>query len=417
MIIDLSRYPETIQPSYRQLLWNESRMLVLCGGAGSGKSFFCAQKLVFLALSERDSFFVVVRKTSNTHRISTFPLILKIIEELGLTSFIRVNKSDLSIEFIHPFSSKIVFLGLDNPEKIKSLIDMQTIWIEEASEITVNDFNQLNTRLRGRKYRYLQLLISTNPVGGLNHWLYQTFFQKKHPQASVYKSTVYNNQYIDQEYIKTLKIQAELDPLYGKIYLDGDWANAEGLVFNNWTTVGIKQIPKRFDWVCYGVDWGYQDPTSIIKVGCYDKDLYIEELLYQTHLTTNEIIEIFKTNIRPNNKYEDIVCDSAEPDRIQALKNAGLNAFGVKKGPNSIIRSIDILKSRKLYIYDGSTNVINELSSYCWKKDANNKTIEVPNDNFNHSIDAIRYAAMHKLNNEVDPTLPILATGLNVKPK
>jgi len=416
MIIDLSLYEKTIQPSYRPLLFNKSRILLLCGGAGSGKSYFAAQKMVYRSLSEPNSFNIVIRKTSKSHRISTFPLILKIIDNLGFTSFTRVNKTDLTIEFLHPFNSKIVFIGCDDNEKLKSLIDPTSIFIEEATELTLNDFNQINTRLRGNNSRYLQIILSTNPVGGTSHWIYKMFYSKKHPQASVFKSTVLNNQYIDKEYLKTLQIQAEQNPDYGKIYLEGDWTNPEGQVFTNYKTISINQFPKRFDWICYSIDWGYNDPTAIVKVCYHDKNLYIKEELYQTHLTTDEIIDILKNDIKPNRIHEEIVCDSAEPDRIKALNNAGFNAFGANKGPNSIIRGIDILKSHNLYIDEDSQNIINELSCYIWKKDANNKIIESPSDVFNHAIDAIRYVALHKLNNEIDKNIPILVTNIDVKP-
>jgi len=419
MIIDLSNFHLTIQESYRPIFWNKSRFCVLVGGAGAGKSVAIASKLVYRSLSEPGSFHVVIRKTANTHRYSTFPLILQTIEKLGMTSFCRINKSDLSIEFIHPFNSKIIFLGMDSQEKIKSLIDMGMIFIEEASELTLNDFNQINLRLRGNTSTYLQLCASSNPVGGVNSWINQMFFKNKHPQASVFTCNVYNNQYIDPDYIKTLEIQAAQNPEYGKIYLEGVWANPEGIIFTNWTTINSDTFPKRFDWFTYGVDWGYNDPTTVIKVGCKDQDLFIKQELYQTHLTTDEIISIMKTDIIKNMKLDEIYCDSAEPDRIQAMKTAGFNnVHGAKKGPNSIKLGIDTLKSRKLYIDENSTHVINEFSTYSWKKNSNNEPMDVPIDTFNHTIDAIRYAVSAKLgSNSFDPNKPLVISNINVRPR
>lgn len=417
MIIDLSKYPQTIQPSYRPLLFNKSRFLVFIGGAGAGKSHFAHQKMVYRCLSEPNSSHFIIRKTNRSHRNTTFPVICKIINDLGFGDFIRVNKSDMTIQFLHPFNSIIYFSGCDDPEKLKSLTNPSSIFIEEASELTMNDFDQICLRLRGLECKYNQIIISANPCGGTQSWLYKTFFIKKHPQSSVFHCTIFNNIYADKEYLKYILYRSKQDETFKKIYLEGNWTNSEGQIFTNWTTISQNQFPKKFDWKAYGVDWGYKDPTTIIEVICHDKDLYITERLYQTELTTDEIIRIIKSEIKPNNKYEDIICDSAEPDKIKAFQNAGLNAYGVKKGPGSIVRGIDILKSRKLYIHEDSTNIINELNTYTWKKDANNVFMDVPINNFDHTIDAIRYVAMHKLNNEVDPTLPILATGLNVRPK
>lgn len=436
-IIDLSTFHEWINPPYKKFLNNSSRYLVFCSGSGTGKSHFFIQKLVYRALTERGSYNYIIRKVFRSIRKSAFPLLLKIIDQLGLTLQTQINYTEMSVRFLAPFNSTIICLGCDNTEKIKSLMEPHTIFIEEASEITESDFNQINLRLRGKTDSYRQIMMGLNPVGGKKHWIYKTFFINKKENSTVVKPTIFHNNFIDKEYIKVL--QNISDPDLKKIYYDGEWVDLTGLIFNNYQIVdtpdprcynnnfnrGTNYINKVFANLynrAIGVDWGFNHPSCLVFVGESKDAYYIQELLYETHLTNNELIEKIKhfdKNVFDlSEKGLEFICDSAEPARIEELCKAGFNAKPANKIQGSITSGISILKSKPIMVTKDSVNVIKELETYSWKKDKDGKSLEVPEDFMNHAMDAIRYVVLNKHTGKqsYSPNKPVVFTGYDFLP-
>ena len=180
-----------------------------------------------------------------------------------------------------------------------------------------------------------------------------------------------------------------------KVYARGLTGKIEGLVFRNFDIVN--EVPLGSELIGIGMDWGFtNDPTTVIKVFRYNSEIYIDELLYQTGLTNADII--VKLNNLGVTRFNSIIADSAEPKSIEDLNRAGFNVEGAKKGADSIINSIDTLKQFKINITRNSTNTIKEFRSYKWATDSSGKTINKPVDFNNHTIDAIRYVALNKIN-------------------
>ena len=183
MKIDFSRFYEIINKCYWDFFEDTSRIRLLYGGAGSGKSYFLTQEFIYKIVVQPCQNLLVIRKVANTHRTSTFALFQQVISQFGLSQLFKINKSDLTIECIHN-QNIIIFKGLDDGgEKIKSVTAkngiITSIWIEEATELFhIAEFNQLNVRLRGESLLPLQITLSFNPIS-IHHWLYKEFFQKK----------------------------------------------------------------------------------------------------------------------------------------------------------------------------------------------------------------------------------------------
>jgi phage terminase large subunit len=213
--IDLTALPELTNKLFYPLYNNKSRYLVLYGGAGSGKSVFCAQKIIYRMLTEKNHRFLVVRKVANTIRNSAFAEIKTVISTWGLSELFQINKTDMEITCKN--GNSIIFCGLDDVEKLKSIAHITGIWIEEASELEQQDFQQLDLRLRGKTANYKQIILSFNPVSIL-HWLKEYFIDKPPKSSTVLKSTYRDNQFIDEEYKQVLEGMREHDEYYYSVY-------------------------------------------------------------------------------------------------------------------------------------------------------------------------------------------------------
>lgn len=169
----------------------------------------------------------------------------------------------------------------------------------------------------------------------------------------------------------------------------------EGVVFENWSK--IQSIPQGAELLAYGIDWGFSiDPTTLVEVYRWNGKLVINERIYQTGLLNHQLISLMnQLGIRRD---VIIICDSADPKSIQELRNAGYYAMPCTKGQDSVTQGISKLQEFELLITEASYNTIKEFENYTWKKNANNESIGIPVDAFNHSIDPIRYIAYTEMN-------------------
>ena len=218
--IDFSRLPEIVNKVYYPLFWDDNRYLVLYGSAGSGKSVFATQKILKRVIEEKGHKFLVVRKVGKTLRESVFAEFKNTIATWGLTQLFKVNKTDMTITCLN--GNQIIFAGLDDVEKLKSISGITGIWVEEASEIDQADLQQLDLRLRGKTNHYKQIIISFNPVSIL-HWLKTFFFDNQPDSCRTLKTTYKDNRFLDQEYIKVLLALKDVDPYYYTVYALGEW--------------------------------------------------------------------------------------------------------------------------------------------------------------------------------------------------
>jgi len=275
MKVDLSRLPDITNDTFIPLYKNKSRFLVLKGGAGSGKSVFASQKLLYRSLTEQHPIkkhkFLVVRKVAKTIRESCFDQLRATIADWGMEKlFYRPNKTNMSITCKN--GNIIITSGLDDVEKIKSITGITGVWVEEASELEARDLRQLNLRLRGWTPFYKQIILTFNPVS-FSNYLRTEFFTTERCDTTTHNSTYKDNRFIDAEYKQQLESYAELDPYYYQVYVLNEWGSAEGAVFpefrNNpnvareWTHVIAPFEPPR-EWKIYrSYDFGYSRPFSV----------------------------------------------------------------------------------------------------------------------------------------------------------
>lgn len=369
---------------FNTLTITNTRFVVSYGGAGSGKSYTQAQFETGKALKRRETI-LILRKFGTTLNDSVVRLIKEVIENFGILGLIQENKTERHITF--PNGSQMIFKGLDDPEKIKSIHGITRVWIEEASELSYEDFKQLNLRLRGREN--LQMSLTLNPIDE-EHWINKHFFltPEVNEKTTIIKTTYKDNNFIDEAYKKELESYKNIDENYYRIYVKGEWGIAnKGRIFPIWEVVDI--FPD-IDGFWYGLDFGYaEDPTAIVKVLPVKERIYVDEILYQKELTNNDIAKLLKQSGYGGQL---VICDSAEPKSIQELRLLGINAIPADKGPGSINEGIDYLKTKKVLLTSRSKNLQRENRFYSWDQRRDGTIVNKPKDALNHGIDALRYA-------------------------
>ncbi|MBQ2161287.1 MAG: PBSX family phage terminase large subunit [Firmicutes bacterium] len=364
------------------------RFEVYYGGAGSGKSVFIAQKLILKALRDNRKI-LIMRKVGSTLKDSVWQLVLDILVEWGRYSKCTINKSVFTIELEN--GSILLFKGMDDSEKIKSITGITDIWVEEATEFTEEDIEQLNLRLRA-KTDNLQMFFSFNPVSKAN-WVYRRWFAKDAAitdDTVVHKSTYKDNRFLPEDYITTIEKMAKTNPTYYRIYALGEFASLDKLVFSNWK-VGTVEDTSTWSLLC-GLDFGYtNDPTAFVVSFMDGETLYVAKEFVRTGLLNNQIATaVTELGFAKST----IIGDSAEVKSIDELRKAGLyRIYPAAKGPGSVLQGIQKLQQLDIVVDPSCEHVITELQNYAWKKDRQSgEYVNEPIDEFNHCIDALRYS-------------------------
>ena len=364
------------------------RFEVYYGGAGSGKSVFITQKILIKALRNKRKV-LITRKVGSTLKDSCWQLVLDTLSQFQITPYCTVNKSILTIEL--PNGSVLLFKGMDDSEKIKSIAGITDIWAEEATEFSEEDIEQLNLRLRAKRDG-LQFYFSFNPVSKAN-WVYRRWFKKGAvitEDTVIHKSTYKDNRFLPPEYIETIEKMSRTNPTYYRIYALGEFASLDKLVFNNWR---VGRIEDTHDWnLLCGLDFGFtNDPTAFIVSFQKDNTLFIAQEYVKTGLLNDQIATVIK---ELGFAKSTIIGDSAEVKSIEELKRAGLyRIYPAVKGQGSILQGIQKLQQYDIVVDPRCEHVITELQNYAWKKDrATGEYINEPINEFNHCIDALRYS-------------------------
>lgn len=371
------------------------RYEVYYGGAGSGKSYFVAQKLVVKALRDRRKV-LVLRKVGRTVKNSVFQLILDTLDLLQIKDKCKINKTDFSIEL--PNGSVFLCSGLDDPEKIKSIAGLTDAWLEEATEFAQDDFNQIDLRIRDPLAKNQQLILSFNPVSKAS-WCYLQFFAENpeldefRSKVEIVKSNYTHNPHLPQAYVDSLLLLKATNPVYYGIYALGDFGSLDKLVYSNWQKFEFNKDDIKGDLII-GLDFGYtNDPTALVAaiVNAEENRIYVFQEWGGTGLLNDDIAK----NIIDFGFAKSIIkADSAEQKSIDEIKRAGvLRISPCVKGQGSILQGIQKLQQYELVIHPDCKEILNELQNYAWEKDKQtNEYINKPIDKYNHYLDALRYA-------------------------
>lgn len=381
---------EVSPKNFNFLVNSKFRQNILYGSAGSAKSWSIAQfllmKRLVLGLPIR---IIVARTTMPSLRKSCWLLISDLISKYDLTGDCLVNKSE---HIIRIGKAEMFFVSLDDVQKLKSFERINYIWVEEASQITKDDFMQLNLRCRGENPLGInQLYFSFNPIDPNSFW--KPLTEKPLKNMGVCHSTYLDNPFLESEYITEIENLKEQDEVYHKIYGLGLWAMPLQLIYTNWVICPEIEWPAEFDDTYYGLDFGFNNPSALMEINIKDNVIFERELLYESHLTNNQLIDRMKDAGVKKNKI--IVADEAEPARIKEIAEAGYTIIPSEKSAISITKGIDLVKRQKIKIHPESVNLIDEKGRYSWKTDKNENILDEPVKFKDHLMDAERYCLTH----------------------
>ena len=377
-------------------------MQIFYGGSSSGKSFFICQKIVLDNLAGVN--WLVCRNVGRTIRKSVYNEICKAISRMGLKEYFKVNASDMVIT--NKLNGKqILFTGLDDPEKVKSITPadgvLERVFVEEATEVKRQAILQLKKRLRGRSPKSKCIILAFNPILK-THFIYKDFFGGWQDDKTVYedrdllivKTTYKDNIFLTEDDRRLL--EDETDPYFYNVYTLGNWGVLGHVIFKNWRVENIQEQIPNFDRVHQGCDFGFSDdPNALIKAHLdkAHKKIYVYDEWYQAGMNDDELLRVCRNFC--GNQY--LICDSAEPKTIDFLAANNIKAVGAVKGADSINRGIRWLQSYEIVIDVHCQNFKNEIEQYHWKEDKYGNAMAIPVDENNHLIDALRYA----LNDEI----------------
>ena len=393
---------KAVGQGYNRFWHFKGRYRVVKGSRASKKSKTTALWYITNMMKYPGANTLVVRKTFRTLKDSCFTELKWAINRLCVQDHWKITESPLQMTYI-PTGQTIYFRGLDDPLKVTSItVDVGSLcwmWIEEAYEILKeDDFNILDESIRGQVEDGLfkQITLTFNPWNE-HHWIKSRFFDSPpDPDILALTTNYLCNEWLDAADKKVFETMKKNNPRRYRVAGLGDWGIVEGLVFENWEEKAfnlddikkIKGIKSAF-----GLDFGYTNDPSAFWCGMIDlegKTIYVFDEMYKQGMQ-NEAIH--KEIHSMGYSKEKITADSAEPKSIDRLRDLGLpHIKGARKGKDSVNNGIDFIQGFKIVIHPRCVNFLTEISNYTWDVDKFGKKLNKPIDDFNHLMDAMRYA-------------------------
>ena len=395
------KLPELVGKGYKDF-WNfKGRYRVCKGSRASKKSKTTALFFIYSMMKYPGANLLVVRKVYRTLKDSCFTDLKWAINILGVQDYWSVKESPLEIIYI-PTGQKILFRGLDDPLKVTSITvetgNLCWAWIEEAYEINKEqDFNMLDESIRGKieEPLYKQITLTFNPWNE-RHWLKKRFFDVEDENIMAKTTNYMCNEWLDDSDKKLFEDMKKNNPRRYQVAGLGNWGIVEGLVYENWEEkeFDVNEISKRKGVKsAFGLDFGYTNDPSAFFCGLIDtanKEIYVFDEIYKNAMKNRQIAEEI---IRKGYGKEKIVADSQEPKSIDELYDLGLKGIRKsRKGRDSINNGVQYIQDYKIIIHPRCVNFITEISNYMWDKDKFDNPVNKPVDDFNHLMDAMRYA-------------------------
>jgi phage terminase large subunit len=395
---------EVVGGGYGSYWHYKGRYRVCKGSRASKKSKTTALWFIYSMMKYPGSNTLVVRKVFRTLKDSCFTELKWAINRLGVSDLWDVKESPLEMTYT-PTGQKIYFRGLDDPLKVTSITVengyLCWMWIEEAYEIMKeSDFDMLNESIRGAIPEstglFKQITLTFNPWNE-HHWLKPRFFDTPDDDTMAITTNYTCNEWLDDADRKVFETMKVKNPRRYRVAGLGDWGIVEGVIFENWEERAfnideirsLSSVSSRF-----GLDFGYTNDPTALFCGLIDttaKTIWVFDEIYEKGMSNEKIYE--KITAAGYSK-ETITADSAEPKSIDRLRDLGIQHIRkARKGKDSIKAGIDFIQDYHIIIHPRCVNFLTEISNYTW--DVDNKSgqhINRPIDDFNHLMDAMRYA-------------------------
>ena len=359
------------EKNYEAIL-GDKRFIINEGGSRSSKTYSLCQLMIIYCLQNNNKVVSVIRKTFPALRATVLRDFIEILKEIGLYKQEAHNKS----EHIYTFAngSMVEFFSVDDEQKIRGR-KRDIAWCNEANELYFDDFTQLNMRTEDK------LIFDYNPSDSAS-WLYELPAEESIKIKSTYK----DNPFLPESIKAQIEDLKRTDEALYQIYALGEKAISKSNIYSQWSFVAHR--PAKFVKYVYGLDFGYNHPSALMRVYYCDNDIYIEPVIYESYLTTTMLIEKLATlNIEQT---VTILADYSRPEIIQEMNIAG---YDVQNANKVVKKGIDNLKTFGVICQDDKA-IRREYENYKWKKIGDFITDE-PVKLFDDAMDAIRYATTH----------------------
>lgn len=391
--------PELVGGGYGEFWRFRGRYRVCKGSRASKKSKTSALWFIVNLMKHPAANLLVVRATYNTLRNSCFTELKWAIARLGVQPYWQINLSPLEMTYL-PTGQKIYFRGLDDPLKVTSItVDVGVLcwlWIEEAYEIDSEEsFDTLDESIRGQvpDGLFKQITLTFNPWNE-HHWLKKRFFDAPDSDTLAKTTNYLCNEYLDDADLRVFERMKRDNPRRYQVAGLGNWGMVDGLVYENFREAEfeLSDLPdtaRSF----FGLDFGYTNDPTAFWAGMVDeksKKIWVFDEMYERGMSNERIAERIT---EMGYAKEVITADSAEPKSIDRLRTLGLRRVrAAQKGKDSILNGIDRIQDYELIVHPRCKNFLVEIYNYTWAKDRFGRTINKPIDDFNHLMDAMRYA-------------------------
>lgn len=392
------KLPELVGKGYKSY-WNfRGRYDVCKGSRASKKSKTTALRIIYNMMKYDQSNTLVVRKTYRTLKDSCFTDLKWATKRLEVENLWEFKYSPLEATYLRT-GQKILFRGLDDPLKVTSITVeygyLCWAWLEESYEITSEkDFDTLDESIRGELPPHLwkQWMITFNPWNE-HHWLKKRFFDAENDPDILAITTNYKcNEWLDEADLRLFENMKKNNPRRYQVAGLGNWGIVDGLVYENW-----KEEEYTLDQVVNcdsvdGIDFGYTNDPAAVFIGFIDtehKKLYVWDEVYKKGLSNKRLYEEIESLHYQKKSY---TADCAEPKSIDELRGYGLRVEKSQKGKDSIMHGIQYIQDFEIIIHPRCVNFITEIGNYTWDEDRLGNKINRPIDDFNHLMDAMRYA-------------------------
>lgn len=389
--------PEVVGKGYGTFWRFKGRYRVVKGSRASKKSTTTALWFITNLMKYDQANLLVVRKTYRTLKDSCYKQLKWAMRRLQVEEWWDVKESPLEMTY-RPTGQKIYFRGLDDPLKVTSItVDVGCLcwcWFEEAYEITKEaDFDVIDESIRGEvpEGLFKQLTLTFNPWNE-RHWIKKRFFDKRDEDTLAMTTNYTCNEWLDKSDLAVFERMRVNNPRRYKVAGLGDWGIVDGLVYENWSERAFTLEEIRNCKPAFGLDFGYTNDPSAFFAGFLDipgKKLYVWDEFYEKGMSNRAIYDKI---VSMGYAKERIVGDSAEPKSIDELKGLGLRISGAKKGKDSVRNGIQWIQDLEIIIHPRCVNFLTEIGNYTWAEDKFGNKINEPIDEFNHLMDAMRYA-------------------------
>jgi len=358
--------------NYDALYNHEARFIINEGGSRSSKTYSLCQLLMVYCLQNPNKVVSIIRKTFPALRATAMRDFLEVLKEAGIYEKTSHNMSEHIYTF--PNGSIVEFFSVDDEQKIRGR-KRSIAWCNEANELFLDDFTQLNMRTEQK------LIFDYNPSDS-NSWLYEL----PKDESILIKSTYRDNPFLPDTIKRQIEDLKRTDEALYQIYALGEHAISKSNIYSNWTF--LPHRPARFTQFVYGLDFGYNHPTALMRVYWHEKDIFIEPVIYESYLTTSNLIDRMAS--LDVEKETEIIADYARPEIIAEMNNAGYN---VRNANKVVKKGIDNIKTFGVFAMNDK-HLEKEYQNYKWKKIGDQITDE-PVKLWDDAMDAVRYATTY----------------------